>query len=107
MRTVKISPHARRRFRERFRLQFHPDIFKEGRDLSMIRKLFNEARSVDFALMQCPGHYNALCIKHGRPVRISKVRNFVFVHSNPDEVGQTVIFTMMREGEARIAHKQY
>lgn len=73
----------------------------------MIRKLFTEAKSVDFAMMQCPGHYNALCIKHGKPVRISKVRNFVFVHSNVDKDGQTIIYTMMQSGNARIAHKRF
>jgi hypothetical protein len=107
VRTVKITPHARKRFRERFRLQFHPDIFREGRDLSMIRKLFSEAKSVDFALMQSRGHYNALCIKHGKVVRVSKVRNFVFVHGEPDEHKEVVIYTMMQEGSARIAHKQF
>lgn len=62
----------------------------------MIRKLFNEARSVDFALMQCPGRYNALCTKHGRRVRISKVRNIVFVHSEKSD--ETVIYTVLQEG---------
>ena len=97
----------RKRFRERFRLQFNPEIFREGRDLVMIRKLFNEAKSVDFALMQAQGHYRALCIKHGKVIRVSKVRNFVFVHSNVDTDGQTIIYTMMQEGNARIAHKRF
>lgn len=107
VKNTKVTAHARQRFRERFRLQFHPDVFREGRDLATIRRLFSEAKSVDFALMQCPGHYNALCIKHGRRVRISKVRNFVFVHSETDQQGETIIYTMMQEGNARIAHKQF
>lgn len=73
----------------------------------MIRKLFSEAQSVDFALMQARGHYNALCIKHGRTVRVSRVRNIVFVHGEQDAYGEVVIFTMMQSGQARIAHKQY
>lgn len=107
MQTVKVTPHARTRFRQRFKLQFHPDVFREGRDLIMIRKLFSEAKSVDFALMQARGHYNALCIKHGKAVRVSKVRNFVFVHGEPDERKEVVIYTMMQSGNARIAHKQF
>lgn len=93
---MKVTMHARQRFRERFRLQFHPDIFKEGRDVPMLRKLFAEAKPVDFALMQCPGRYNALCVKHGRKVRISKLRNIVFVHS--DTGGTTTLYTVVQEG---------
>lgn len=93
---VKVTMHARQRFKERFRLQFNPDIFREGRDLHMIRKLFAEAKSVDFALMQREGHYRALCIKHNRRVRVSKLRNMVFVHSQ--EGAETTIYTMLQEG---------
>lgn len=93
---IKITAHAKRRFRERFRLQFNPEIFRAGNESYMLRKLFSEAKPVDFALMQCPGRYNAVCVKHGRKVRISKVRNIVFVHSEMGE--ETVIFTVVQEG---------
>ena len=95
---IIVTAHAKSRFRERFRLQFHPDTFKENRDVVMIRKLFTEAKYVDFALRMCSGKYTALCVKHGRLVRISKVRNFVFVHSEPCRDGHVTIYTMLQEG---------
>lgn len=93
---IKVTAHAKQRFRERFRLQFNPEIFRGGNEAYMLRKLFREAKSVDFALRQCPGRYNALCVKHGRKVRISKVRNIVFVHSEVSD--EAVIYTVLQEG---------
>ncbi|CEF89159.1 hypothetical protein [Pseudomonas phage vB_PaeM_PAO1_Ab17] len=92
MRNMFVTPHARKRFRERFRLQFHPSVFEDGRDIYVIRKLFAESKYCDFELRMRVGNYNALCVKHGRVVRVSKVRNFVFVHDD------STIYTILKEG---------
>lgn len=76
---IRITKHAKDRFRERFRLQFHSEIFKGGRENLMIEKLFTKSSSVDFSLMMKSGEYNSVCIKHRKKVRLNQYKNMVFV----------------------------
>lgn len=98
---VFVTPHARQRFRERFRMQFNPEIFKEGREIYMLRKLFAESKSCDFALRMRAGDYNALCVQEKCVVRYSKYKNIVIVwtvNDFEDQESNIAILTVMPEG---------
>lgn len=56
---VIVRPHATKRLRERFRLHFHPDVFKDGRDKLKIKQMLADSVQCDFALKQRSGDYNA------------------------------------------------
>jgi hypothetical protein len=86
-----VSGHAIKRFRERFRLMFNPEIFQGGRTPYMIRKLFSESVSVDFALKQQPGRYNMICIKHGCRVDYHRYKDKMIFVSTLSEGVRTVL----------------
>lgn len=90
-----VSMHSRKRFKERFRLFFNKEIFENNRDFYVLKKLFAESKSVDFALMQRPGEYNALCSKYGRRIRVNQRKNMVFIHYKHD-CGNTVLLTVLK-----------
>lgn len=84
---IIVSAHAIKRFRERFRLMFNPEIFQDGRTSYMIRKLVAESVSVDFELKQQIGRYNMICVRNGCRVDYHRYNNkMIFVSTVEDGV---------------------
>ena len=84
---ISVSGHAIKRFRERFRLMFNPEIFHDGRTPYMIRKLFDESVSVDFALKRQIGRYNMICTRYGCRVDYHRYKDkMIFVSTEKDGV---------------------
>lgn len=90
-----VTYHAIRRFRERFRLMFNPDIFKDGRESYMIKKLFSESVSIDFALKQQIGRYNMICIKNGCRVDYHRYKDKM-IFASTLENGRRKILTVLQ-----------
>lgn len=62
----------------------------------MLKKLFLESKSVDFALMMRHGEYNALCSKYKRKVRVNQRKNMVFVFYDDPQSSNRVLLTVMK-----------
>lgn len=95
---IRVSAHAAQRFKERFRLMFHKDTFTDNRHRDVLKTLFTQSRSVDFALKQCPGKYNALCTKHGRKVDIHRYKDLMLIISCVEH-DTRVILTCLRNDQ--------
>lgn len=93
---VIITKHASNRFRERFRLMFHSEIFRERKESYLMKTLFEKATPVDFSLKQMPGKYTAICIKHGCKVDYHRFSDKVIFVSTLDENGVRLILTVMK-----------
>lgn len=90
-----VTYHAEKRFRERFRLLFNPEIFQGGRTPYMIKKLFSESVSVDFALKQQPGRYNMICTRNGCRVEYHRYKDRMIFVSTLVE-GRRTILTVLK-----------
>lgn len=95
---VIVRPHATKRLRERFRLHFHPDVFKDGRDKLKIKQMLADSVQCDFALKQRPGDYNAVCIHYGYRVNYFRYKDIAVLVTMTNTDGNTVVLTVCRAG---------
>jgi hypothetical protein len=93
---VIVTKHAISRFRERFRLMFHSEIFRDRKESFLMKTLFEKATSVDFSLKQKPGLYNAICIRNGCKVDYHRFSDKVIFVSTVDSEGKRFILTALR-----------
>lgn len=100
---IVTTAHAATRFRQRFRLRFHPDVFRDKREYDVLKSLFEKAKQVDFALKQKIGLYNAICVKNEAKVDYHIYNDLIlFVSCIRD--GRRMLLTVMHPSDRIMGH---
>lgn len=101
---IVVTSHAVSRFRERCRLMFHSEIFRERKERYLIKTLFAKSTSVDFSLKQKVGQYNAICVRNGCKVDYHRFSDKVIFASTVDYTGKRFILTALRTDHMVMNH---
>lgn len=92
---IIVTGHAVDRFLQRFKLIYSKELLSDRKSAHhFVHERFKESISIDFALRQCPGLYNAICVHYGGVARYNRSGPIIFVWEHIDNV--RVVKTLLR-----------